>query len=296
MFKKLAIVAMVLFGVACTNPPQQDDSVGSKIKAGRVCVVGMARSCSLPGCSNAQIACAPDGMSWLPCACPTPQCTPGACQTCTTNGSPGSKTCDSNGQWLGCMTWNEGTCLPGVQRTCLASCVQGTQNCVSSDAGGSWQACQALCTSGSCQSCTSNGVQGTQTCGSGGQWQSCLTWSGNCAAGVQRSCNCPNCATGIQDCVNSDAATGGWTGVWNPCSCGLCTPGACQSCTSNGVQGTQTCGSGGQWQSCLTWSGNCAAGVQRSCNCPNCATGKQDCVRSDAATGGWTGVWNSCSC
>jgi hypothetical protein len=112
------------------------------------------------------------------------------------------------------------------------------------------------CSAAICFSSPSSENQTVQTCS---QAQLCDMSQGGCYTPQPKPCAgesqraCGNCGAQTRTCNN-----GIWSD-WSICSSqGICTPGSAQSCSANGISGTQICNSQCSWSTCNFSKADCS--------------------------------------
>lgn len=188
--------------------------------------------------------------AYNPASC-TEYCSSGSCIACTP--SCGSPTCTDCGA---CGTCSGGTCTT-VGCTACANSISISGGLVSATCGIS---CSGTCTG----SCPNDCTAGSTSCN--GVIQTVCTGSSftSTAYSSHNGCTCSQAST-TATCysyVNSGCVVG---------KCGaVCSTGQVQSCTVNGLPGTQTCQSNCQWGTCST---TCGSQGQSCCSGNTCVSG-----------------------
>jgi hypothetical protein len=191
-------------------------------------------------------------------------------ESCTTScGSMGKRTCDARGEWGGCQPPAE-VCGNGHDDNCDGRVDEGC----------------AVCESGEERACTTTcGSTGRQVCGHNGEWGGCVPPAEVCRNGAD-----DNCDGRVDE------------------GCGVCQPGARQSCTTScGSVGQKTCGENGEWGGCVPPAEVCGNGVDDNCDghvdegCQVCTPGTRVTCTSSCGTVGekvcsTTGLeWGGCT-
>ena len=261
-----------------------------------------------------------------------PECTAWETRDCTTScGTWGTSTCSSSGYWGFCVPTTDEICGNNFDDNCNGAVDEGCGSCRDGDTrpcGTNTGACELgvqICSGGSWGDACVGGVSPrTETCNgvdddcNGTSDEGCL-----CENGESRPCGSDvgACAFGVEICTGNawGSCIGGVTPRAETCSngsdddcdgsidedCGVCTPWATETCTTTcGTNGTRTCSSSGEWNTCQPpveicngFDDNCNGVVDEGCGCVHGSTRSCGSDVGQCLSGTETcsfGSWGSC--